>query len=94
MERTLFIISYDIEDDKRRDTMRRFLSDYGYRVQKSVFECFLTKGMYEDVKKGIMAIMDKKKDRARIYTICQSCRKRTKTAGVARLPEEEEFVIV
>lgn len=94
MERTLFVISYDIEDDKRRNTMRKFLNDYGHRVQKSVFECFLTQDMYEDVRRHITAIMDKEKDRVRIYAICQACRKRTQTSGVTELPEQEEFVIV
>ncbi|MDL1971910.1 MAG: CRISPR-associated endonuclease Cas2 [Deltaproteobacteria bacterium] len=94
MERTLFIISYDIEDDKRRNTMRRFLSDYGYRVQKSVFECFLTKEMLAEVKKGIKRIIDKKEDRVRIYQICRACRKRAEISGFTEVPEEEEFVIV
>jgi len=74
--------------------MRKFLNDYGHRVQKSVFECFLTQEMYEDVKRQIITIMEKKKDRVRIYTICQACLKKTKTSGLTELPEEEEFVIV
>jgi len=92
--RSLFVISYDISDDKRRDRMRKFLEDYGHRVQKSVFECFLTKEILVEVKRGIERIISEKEDRVRIYQICRACRKRAEISGFTEVPEEEEFVIV
>ncbi|MCD6319958.1 MAG: CRISPR-associated endonuclease Cas2 [Candidatus Desulfofervidaceae bacterium] len=94
MNRALFLISYDIADDKRRNKMSRFLEDYGYRVQKSVFECFLTPEMYEKVYQEIRLIMNEKEDRVRVYKVCRSCRKRAAISGFAEVPEEEEFVVV
>ncbi|NPA76407.1 MAG: CRISPR-associated endonuclease Cas2 [Candidatus Diapherotrites archaeon] len=37
----LFVISYDIPDDRRRFKIANILKSYGERVQYSVFECWL-----------------------------------------------------
>lgn len=39
----LYLISYDIEDDRERNRVSKLLTGYGFRVQKSVFECRLSK---------------------------------------------------
>ena len=38
-----YAVVYDITDDKERTRIARLLKSYGFRVQKSVFECRLTK---------------------------------------------------
>ncbi len=92
--RSLYLISYDISDEKRLRKMAKLLEDYGYRVQKSVFECFLTESMYEELKRKIKLLIKENEDRVRIYQICRHCRKRAEISGFAEVPEEEEFVIV
>lgn len=39
-----YAVVYDITDDRERNRIARLLKSYGFRVQKSVFECRLTKG--------------------------------------------------
>jgi len=41
-EGALFAICYDVSDDRERRRVDRVLSGYGFRVQRSVFECRLT----------------------------------------------------
>jgi len=74
--------------------MSKLLEDYGYRVQKSVFECFLTPEMCEKLRQEVKIIIDTKEDRVRIYQICRSCRKRAETSGFTEIPEEEKFVVI
>jgi CRISPR-associated protein Cas2 len=38
-----YVAVYDITDNRERRKVDRVLSGYGFRVQKSVFECRLTK---------------------------------------------------
>ncbi len=38
-----YAVAYDITDDKEREKIARLLKNYGFRVQKSVFECRLTR---------------------------------------------------
>jgi len=37
-----FIVSYDISSQRERSRVSKTLAGYGFRVQKSVFECLLT----------------------------------------------------
>ncbi|MDI6714686.1 MAG: CRISPR-associated endonuclease Cas2 [Thermodesulfovibrio sp.] len=37
-----YVVVYDISDDKERAKVDKVLKKYGFRVQKSVFECKLT----------------------------------------------------
>src|SRR5262249_17743562 len=40
------VVSYDIEDDKRRGRIHRILKSFGQWMQYSVFECDLTRAQY------------------------------------------------
>lgn len=42
-EAALFVVTYDISDDRERYRIDKVLKGYGFRVQKSVFECRLGK---------------------------------------------------
>ena len=43
-EQPLYAAVYDITDDKERRKVDRVLTGYGFRAQKSVFECRLGRG--------------------------------------------------
>lgn len=40
----LYVFVYDISNNKERTKVDDVLRDYGFRVQKSVYECHLTRG--------------------------------------------------
>ena len=43
-KRTRVVVAYDIVDNKRRRLVREFLEEMGRAVNRSVFECDLTRG--------------------------------------------------
>lgn len=43
-EQPLYAVVYDVSDDKERRRVDRILTGFGFRVQKSVFECRLGRG--------------------------------------------------
>jgi len=47
------LISYDIEDDRERLQVSKVLEGFGRRVQKSVFECPLSKGRKHELEKRL-----------------------------------------
>ncbi len=67
--RTLYLISYDISDDKRRNKVSEFLENYGNRVQKSVFECYIDEKTYIHIYVTLQKLIDKKSDSVRIYPL-------------------------
>jgi len=54
-----YAVVYDITDDKERIKIARVLKNYGFRVQKSVFECRLTKKMKQKMIDELAAIQVK-----------------------------------
>jgi len=88
------LVSYDIVDNRKRLKVLKFLKDYGYRVQKSVFECNLDKNHYIDMKNGIEKLIDKKKDRVRYYKLCKVCVGRIQISGWGEIREDEDFEII
>ncbi len=92
MNRTLFLIAYDITDDGRLSSMREFLKGYSTGGQKSVYECFLTDGELVHVKKVIDEMIDEEDDRVHIFTM--DGRSRTHTLGIGVQPKDPEYFYV
>ena len=44
-----YAIVYDITDDRERSKIDQVLKNFGFRVQKSVFECRLNKRSHEEL---------------------------------------------
>jgi CRISPR-associated protein Cas2 len=65
-----YVVVYDISDNKERRAVNKVLIGFGFRVQKSVFECRLDKRYYNqlkyllsnlDIKTGFIKIYKKEK---------------------------------
>ena len=90
----LYLISYDIENNKKRQKIAELLKGYGERVQYSVFECHLTKNELEKIKSYILKeVQLEKKDSVRIYLICDACSKKVISIGKPREAKRSYFVI-
>lgn len=68
----LYIISYDISDNKRRLKTAGFLEGHGERVQESVFECKFPSDKLQIVVKQLSQLIEEE-DNIRIYPICEDC---------------------
>jgi len=88
------IVAYDISDDTRRNKVAKVLSDYGGRVQYSVFECLLDKKRIKEMEKRLLKRINKSEDRIRIYVISRECEKDVIIHGEGKLIEEEEAYIL
>src|SRR5271155_4509598 len=66
--KTFVLIIYDIVDNKRRTSLAKTLSGFGYRVQESAFEAMLTKAQLTKLLTKIEHF-SKEEDNIRIYKI-------------------------
>lgn len=64
------IVIYDIISNKRRLKLSKLLCGYGYRIQKSAFECILTKEKGDKLLKEIDRFAQKD-DLIRVYQLNQ-----------------------
>jgi len=68
------IVSYDIQDDKRRAKIHKALKSFGEWVQYSVFECRLEQKDYLRLRDRLDRLIDKKAgDNVRFYFLCDRC---------------------
>ena len=78
----IYVVSYDIEDNKVRIKLAKILEGYGVRIQYSVFECQLTEKRYLKLYQEIFRLFDGKTDGSiRFYPICKNCAEKIVTIG-------------
>ena len=95
--KTLYVISYDIVNDKKRSKIAKLLEGYGRRVQYSVFECVLSKSDFAKLYAKLLQIdVDSHTDSIYIYMICLNCEKKIITIGrkVVNVETKDDAIII
>lgn len=77
----LRIIAYDIANTKRLVRIANVCLDYGWRLEKSVFECDLDNGTFEKFWRRLTGIADVAEDSLVVIPVCGDCEKRILTLG-------------
>jgi len=89
-----YLICFDIVNDQIRAKVAKILKGYGYRVQKSVFECpDLTEKQFLELKDKIESLIDVTEDSVRYYRQCRQCLKSCELSGLGELPEVKSYKI-
>ena len=65
----LYIVTYDISCQRRRQKVADVLEAYGRRVQYSVFECLLELKKYQELKHKLARYVDLPEDSLRFYPL-------------------------
>ncbi|GIW89758.1 MAG: CRISPR-associated endoribonuclease Cas2 1 [Pirellulaceae bacterium] len=89
------VISYDIVDDRRRLKVAKTLLDFGaQRVQRSVFECYITPANQEKLRQRLQRLIDEQEDSVRFYRLCDECLTTVERMGVAAPIDEPGLLII
>lgn len=89
-----YVISFDITGDRIRARVVKILSEFAYRVQKSVFEGLISKESLEEMRKKLEKVIDKKTDSVRIYPLCGKCEPEVKIIGIGVKVEQVDYIIL
>jgi CRISPR-associated protein Cas2 len=65
----LWIVSYDVSDDKRRRLLAKTLARRMQRVQESVFEGWLNALEIRQLVEEVQSVLDLRQDRLRAYPL-------------------------
>ena len=90
----LYVITYDIPDDRRRNQLAKALKGYGTRVQYSVFEAHLNKTQFEELKREVANIIDFSEDSVRCYALCKACANQIEVPAVGDLTSVPNTIVV
>ncbi|MCK5726933.1 MAG: CRISPR-associated endonuclease Cas2 [Thiotrichaceae bacterium] len=85
----VYLVCYDISDDKQRRSVSRLLEQEGLRVQHSVFEISFKTSSELKALKDVLKPLIEGEDDIRFYHLCAACRKKSLTVedkAIARFP--------
>jgi len=92
-QRTLYVIAYDISNDRRRTKVHRTLCGFGEWTQYSLFECHLTAKEFVRLRGKLAGILNEEADSVRFYPLCASCENKVETVGSPK-PGEKQVIVV
>jgi CRISPR-associated protein Cas2 len=90
----LVVIAYDIPNDERRERVSRLLANLGERIQRSVFECYLSDNELAGLQARLNLLLNVQEDNLRYYRLCEMCRAKVDVVGPIPVTEERGYYIV
>ena len=93
-ESMLYVVSYDIPDDRRRTRVHSALTGFGTWVQFSVFECFLDRKQRILLQARLLNEIHQREDTVRIYGLCGACIPKVEVLGRGDVPRDEDVFLL
>lgn len=90
---TLYVVAYDIPNDRRRTRVHKTLCGFGEWTQYSLFECHLTDKELIALRGKLDLLLEPDEDSVRFYPLCAACLGKVETVG-SRKPQEQSIYIV
>ncbi len=95
----LVLVSYDVATISEGGTRRlrrvaKLCTDYGQRVQYSVFECIVDAAQFVILKNKILSIIDENQDSIRFYVLGNNYKSRVEHYGAKKSVDFEDTLIL
>lgn len=94
MSYKLWMVTYDISDDRARRGIEKKLKGVGERVQWSVFECYLSTPQLEELFRTLVSLIEPEHDSLRAYPFCRWCDNKLQWHGKGRRTDDPDLWIV
>lgn len=90
----VYLVCFDITDDRVRYRVGKALAEYGERVQKSVYEISLrTPGELDALERALRELIEPDDD-IRLYALCKACRRRSHDVLERRIAQFPAVVLI
>jgi len=90
----LWMLCYDIADDRARNEVAEALLGVGERVQESVFEGTLSREALHRLLDSLAPLLDTAVDSLRAYPLCAWCEGRVDWVGLGRRADDPDLWLV
>lgn len=88
-----YMICFDVSHPRRLRLVAGELENFGQRVQRSVFECWLDEDELFELKRRLTRHLDPQEDRLRYYSLCQADVKRIEIDGPGHLTTDIDYIL-
>ncbi len=89
----LWVVAYDIRDNKTRRRVNKLLKNCGQSVQFSVFECWLDKMGMQELRNSILQELNDE-DVVRWYPLCWWCAQSVERQGIGQEPDNSGYYLL
>jgi len=92
----LYLICFDIHNERRLRKISNELENFGERVQYSVFECYLSPQNLEKLQQRMEKLMDNNEDHIRYYHICNKDKNKiiVDGRGQGKITENNDYYLL
>ncbi len=91
----VYVVCFDISDDRIRNKIGKALLQYGDRVQESVFEISVKQnGELVAIRETLLDLTNNDDNNIRFYRICGSCREASSTLQGDRVAHFPAVLII
>jgi len=90
----IYMVCYDISDPKRLRRAAKTLENFGLRIQKSFFQCEISRPMRKTLETALLEVIDTEQDYLYFYPLCDDCTRRAITLGTGEVVRLEPFEIL
>ncbi len=91
---TMVVVCFDVCDKRRLYRVARELSNFGVRVQKSIFECHLDEKQLSELQQRLAGWIDEEEDQVRYYFLCPKDVKEVMIDGVGQVSCDPGFTLL
>lgn len=93
------LVAYDVaggdaDGSRRLRRVAKVCTQYGQRVQYSVFECLVDPGQYEEMKYELSKIINEKSDSLRFYNLGRQWKSRIEHIGAKSAYDPEGLLCI
>ena len=85
------VICFDVCDPRRLRRVSNELENFGKRVQRSIFECYLDDGELTELKNRLRDHIDEQEDHVRYYRLCSKDRPKIQIEGIKQVTVDADF---
>ncbi len=88
------IVAYDIADPRRLAKIAKIMSDYGSRVQKSIFELSVKGRVFEEMRRQVEETIIPEEDGVKYFPVCEKCAGTVEIIGQGIFldPDQEYYI--
>ncbi len=92
--RHVYLICYDISDNKIRRYVEKALLNHGTRVQYSVFECMLTHSQLSRLRYALQNKIDPTTDALHYFHLCKHCKTKRQVQGSGHIVQYKSYELI
>lgn len=92
--RHVYLVCYDISDNRTRRYVEKALLSHGVRVQYSVFECMLTQHQLSRLRYSLQKKIDPETDALHYFHLCKHCKTKRFAQGSGHTVNYKSYELV